>query len=200
MQMDGLSHSSRRPRARPPVTIRRRRARRRRRCRTRKLEAPRASVTPPLATAPVPDATPPPRPSPPPAARTWPPRPDRPPRHRPRPSPHHRRDHRGVDGRRGTAPTPSPRRRRVTAAPLPAAAATDEAARKLAADHAAIREAYAREQAAAAPPRHLQRPWSRASTTSGPTGGGVFAAGVIMGRWWAATATATTGSTSLVSA
>jgi hypothetical protein len=93
-----------------------------------KLEAPRASVTPPLGTAPVPDAT------------------------------------QALAAAAATAPAaqnmaqpeavaapPAP----TTAALMAAAApppASDEAARKLAADHAAIREAYAREQAAAAPP------------------------------------------------
>ena len=42
------------------------------------------------------------------------------------------------------------------------------------------------------------RPWSRASTTSGPTGAAAFAAAATTARWSRAKAAATTGSTSLV--
>ena len=128
---------------------------RRRRLRRTKLEAPRASVTPPLSTAPVPHAVPPPRPSPPGSGG-----PEHGTARLRRGTARSRRrttgaDHRGTDGRRGTARTAVAHRRRsprhCQSPPRPPAA-SDEAARKLAADHAAIREAYAREQAAAAPP------------------------------------------------
>jgi hypothetical protein len=115
-----------------------------------KLEAPRASVTPPLATAPVPDAAPAPAAvaaaapaarnmaqpeavaAAPPHAVAAPPAPTTAALMAAAAPPH-------------AVAAPAP----VTTAPP---AAMDEAARKLAADHAAIREAYAREQAAAAPP------------------------------------------------